>query len=181
MRFQGPHSRPSVLSRTVRLCLSLGVVPVFAPVRETGFQAAIENFNGRWQRAVWQRYHYRRLSEVAERSGRFVAALRQRSAPRIEAAPARRGFPPDWHLDLAARPQGKLIFLRRSDGQGRISLLGYEFPVDANWLHRLVRAEMVLGRTEGQLRFYRLRRSAPEDQPLLRTVKFDIEQKIFLE
>jgi hypothetical protein len=47
--FQGSHSAPDALGRVVRVCLQLGVSAVFAPPRESGFQAAIENFNGRWQ------------------------------------------------------------------------------------------------------------------------------------
>lgn len=179
MRFQGPHSRAGVLSRVTRLCLSLGVIPVFAPARETGFQNAIENYNGRWQRAVWQRYRYRRLGEVVERSDRFVAALRERTAPRIEAAPARRPFPRDWQLDLAARPVGKLIFLRRTDAQGQAELLGYKFAVCADWVHRLVRAEVDLD--AGRIRFFSLRRSAPDSQILLKTVRFTVDEQIFLE
>ena len=40
--FQGPHSHPDVVGRVSRLCLSLGVVPVFVVPREFGFQATIE-------------------------------------------------------------------------------------------------------------------------------------------
>ena len=42
--FTGPHTHPDTIGRVMRLCLSLGVVPVFAPPRETGFQAMIENY-----------------------------------------------------------------------------------------------------------------------------------------
>src|SRR5207247_1148840 len=38
-RFQGPHQHPDVVGRVMRLCLSLGVSVVFAPARESGFQA----------------------------------------------------------------------------------------------------------------------------------------------
>src|SRR5215213_1689013 len=95
----------------------LGVVPVFAPPRETGFQAAVENFNGRWQAKVWARFTHDGLASVTRRSDRFVAAARLRSAPRIESAPPRRPFPKDWkparalHEPLA----GRVVFLRRSD------------------------------------------------------------------
>ena len=41
-RFQGPHQHRDVVSRVMRLCLSLGVTPVFAPPREHGFQNAVE-------------------------------------------------------------------------------------------------------------------------------------------
>ena len=46
MIFQGTHRYPDALGRVIRLCLSLGVVPVFVPPREMGFQAMIESYNG---------------------------------------------------------------------------------------------------------------------------------------
>ena len=52
-RFQGPHAQPDAIGTVVKFCLSLGVVPVFAPPREHGMQNAIESFNGRWQANVW--------------------------------------------------------------------------------------------------------------------------------
>jgi len=51
-RFQGAHQFADTFGRVTRLCVSLGVVPVFAPPRETGFQAAVESYNGRWQAKV---------------------------------------------------------------------------------------------------------------------------------
>jgi len=43
-RFQGPHQHPNSIGRIIRLCLSLGVVPVFAPPREHGLQNGIESY-----------------------------------------------------------------------------------------------------------------------------------------
>ena len=39
VRFQGGHNHPDVIGRVMRLCLALGVTPVFAPPVEMGFQA----------------------------------------------------------------------------------------------------------------------------------------------
>lgn len=179
MRFQGPHSRPGVLSRVVRLCLSLGVIPVFVPPRETGFQAAIENLNGRWQKAVWERFTHRRLSGLQVRSGRFVTALNRKVAVRRQDAPERRSFPDPWQLDLKAHPRGRLIFLRRTDDRGQIDLLGYRFAVSSCWLNRLVRAQIDLDRE--MIHFHGLRRRDPDDQPLLNMVPFNLQEKIFME
>jgi putative transposase len=41
--FQGTHAHPDVIGRVSRLCLSLGVVPVFVVPHEFGFQSMIEN------------------------------------------------------------------------------------------------------------------------------------------
>jgi len=164
--FAGAHARADTFGRVIRLCLSLGVTPVFAPPRETGFQAAVENYNGRWQAKVWARFEHDALASVLGRSDRFVAAARLRSAARIEAAPPRRPFPKGWVVDLQTL-RGRVIFLRRSDASGRVSLLGHTFDVDGNWANRLARAEVDLDNK--RVRFHALRRRKPSWQPLLKT------------
>lgn len=177
--FQGPHQHADTVGRVSRLCLSLDVTPVFAPPRETGFQAAIENFNGRWQAAVWNRFHFVSRAHLRSQSDRFVTAHRRRRAARIEAAPGRWEFPDDWELDLQMLPDGRLIFLRRTDDSGRARLLGRTFAVDRNWPHRLVRAEVDLA--TDRIRFYALRRRAPNHQPLLKEIEHHIPRKKFHE
>jgi putative transposase len=164
-RFQGAHQHRDVISRVMRACLSLGVTPVFIPPRESGFQAAIEAFNGRWQKYVWARYHHASVLQLAERSARYILAHRERHAARIDHAPARRPFPANWNLDLQAVPPGRLIYLRRTTEQGSVNLLGHNFRVDPHWPHRLVRCEVDLD--PGHLRFFALRRRDPDAQPLL--------------
>jgi hypothetical protein len=177
--FQGPHQHRDVISSVMRLCLSLGVVPVFAPPRETGFQAAVESFNGRWQAKVWTRFQHESLQALQAQSARYVAAHRQRTALRREAAPERRVFPAGWSLDLQARPQGMVIFLRRTTAQGHAMFLGRSFEVDSTWPHRLVRCDVDLN--NNVIRFYALRRRAPEQQPLLREVPYALPDRRFRE
>lgn len=177
--FEGAQVHPDTLGRVTRACLSLGVVPVFVPPRETGFQAAIEGFNGLWQAKVWARFHHESLKGVRAQSARYVAAHRQRSAARIETAPERRRFPQRWQLDLQAHPQGRLVFLRRSNAHGEVQLLGRTFAVDRRWQHRLVRAEVDL--TAQRIRFYTLRRRAPDQQPLVKEIHYGLPRRKFTE
>jgi transposase len=177
--FQGPHQHKDVVGRVARLCLGLGIVPVFAPPREPGFQAAIENYNGRWQAKVWARFTHESLEGLEAQSGRYVAASRLRAAARIEAAPSRRPFPKAWAPDLQAAPRGRIIYLRRTGATGGVELLGRHFEVDATWPHRLVRAEVDLD--AGQIRFYALRRRDPAHQPLLREVAYKLPRRRFQE
>jgi hypothetical protein len=79
--FEGPQIHPDTIGRVARACLSLGVVPVFVPPRETGFQAAIEGFNGLWQAKVWARFQYPSLEGLQAQSARYVTAHRQRIHP----------------------------------------------------------------------------------------------------
>lgn len=177
--FQGSHHGQDSLGRVVRTCLQLGVTPVFAPPQESGFQAAVENFNGRWQAKVWARFHHASLAALQECSRRYVHAYRTRAAARIEAAPTRRPFPAAWQPDLQAHPVGTLIFIRRSTEAGTVSLLGRTFGVDPLWPHRLVRCEVNLNTQT--IRFHALRRREPHSQPLLHEAPYSFPRRRFVE
>lgn len=177
--FQGSHHGQDSLGRVVRTCLRLGVTPVFAPPQESGFQAAVENFNGRWQAKVWARFYHQSLAALHEQSQRYVCAYRARAAARIEAAPPRRPFLPSWQPDLQAYPEGLVIFIRRSSEAGTVSLLGRSFDVDPLWPHRLVRCEVNL--SAELVRFHALRRREPHHQPLLREAPYRFPRRRFLE
>jgi len=175
--FQGPHAHPDTLGRVTRLCLCLGVVPVFVPPREPGFQAIIEGYNGTWQAKVWARFEHADLSDLEGHSSRFVAAHRRHRADRIESAPRRRAVPEGWKLDLQARPRGRIVYIRRTDASGVVELLNRRFEVDSQWPNRLVRAEVDLD--GGGVRFYRLRRREPADQPLLKRATHGLPERRF--
>ncbi len=176
-RFQGTHTHPDVLGQVIRFCLLLGVTPVFAPAREHGPQNLNESFNHLWQQKVWHRFHHASALAFQARSDRFVAAYQRRRAAREDHAPGRRPFPKRWTLDLHQRPRGMVIYLRRTDEFGAIRVLGHRLEVDAQWVHRLVRAEVDL--EAQQIRCYRLRRRAPDEQPLVRTIKYVFPEKQF--
>ena len=72
-----------------------------------------------------------------------------------------------------------MVYLPRTDAEGRAEVLGRAFAVDRHWTHRLVRAAVDLD--AGMIRFYRLRRREPGDQPLLKTVVHRIQPKPFYE
>jgi hypothetical protein len=177
--FQGPHQWPNTFGRVTRLCLQLGVIPVFAPPREMGFQAAIESYHGRWQAKVWRRFEHDSLRTLRRHSDRYVDAARKRSVARRDAAPSRRSFTADWELDLQTPLQGTVIFLRRTNDKGVADLLGQSYPIDPQWPNRLVRTEVDL--TQGQIRCYRLRRREPTQQPLIKTIPYQTPKKPFHE
>ena len=174
-RFLGTHGYPDVLGRVPRLCLALGVTPVFAPIRETGFQAAIEGFNGLWQSRVWRRSWALDADELRDRSDRYIAAHRARRAGRIENAPERRPFPASLPTSRPGPPHGRLIFIRRTTLAGSVDILGRHYPVDRAWPHRLVRAELDLDAR--LIRVHALRRREPDDQPLLAEIAYRFPER----
>lgn len=177
--FQGAHQWPDSFGRVIRLCLQLKVIPVFAPPRETGFQAMIEAYNGRWQEKVWKRFVHTSHASLQARSDRFTAAARLRAAPRIEAAPRRRPFPKSWELNLKKPLKGQVVFIRRTNASGEVELLCHTYLVSPQWCNRLVRC--VVDLTQGKISFYRLRRRAPTEQPLIKTLVYKVPTKRFQE
>lgn len=175
--FQGAHQFADSIGRVSRLCLALHLIPVFVPPREPGFQNAIEGFNGLWQSKLWQRVPVRNARDLQRHSDRYVAAHRGRNARRRELAPARRPFPKGFRFNPKAPLRGTIIFLRRTDARGRVQLLGRTFTVSNAWLHRLVRCEVDL--TRHRIHCYALRRRAPEDQPLLASIRYHRIDKPF--
>lgn len=176
--FQGAHHFADTVGRVSRLCMALGIWVVFAPPREPGFQNAIEGFNGLWQAKLWQRYQFKDLAQLRQLSSCYISAHRTRSAARREHAPERRAFPKRFQLELNAPLNGTIIYLRRTDDEGRVHLLGRSLPVNKLWLHRLVRCEVDFA--AAQIRFYALRRRQPEEQPLLRVTAYHRAHKPFM-
>jgi hypothetical protein len=176
-RFQGAHQHKDSFGQVTRLCLQLGVTPVFVPPRETGFQAAIENYNGRWQAKVWSRFQHPSLKALVRRSQKFVAAAHDRSASRIQDAPQRRPFPVNWKFNPKLSLTETVIYLRRTNDKGDVSFLGRTFSVDRQWPHRLVRC--VVDLDKHRITFYRLRRREPLVQPKIKSLMYHPPTKPF--
>lgn len=175
--FQGAHQWPDSIGRVSRLCLALDVTPVFAPPREPGFQNSIEGFNGLWQAKVWQRFEFSDLQALIRHSACYIEARRQRNGKRLEVAPTRRPFPKAFRFNPKQPVHGTLIYLRRTDGKGRVQLLGHQLLVHAQWINRLVRCEVHLDRS--QIKCFALRRRAPTQQTLLATLPYHWPNKSF--
>ena len=175
--FQGAHQFADTVGRVSRLCLALGVVPVFAPPLEHGMQNTIEGFNALWQAKVWQRHRVGSIGELQMRSDQYIAAHRARTQPAADAAPTRRAMPRDFELNLRAPLTGQIIFIRRTNERGQVHLLGQRFSVSPDWPNRLTRCEVDFD--HHCIRCFALRRHAPTEQPLLTTLEYHRPDKPF--
>jgi len=175
--FQGAHHVADTIGAVSRLCLQLGVIPVFVPPLEHGMQNTIESFNALWQAKVWQRHRVVDLRELQVRSGQYIAAHRARATTARDDIPGRRRVPSGFEFRSRAPLRGQLIFIRRTSEAGHVSLLGRTFAVSPTWTHRLVRCEVDL--THQQIRCFALRRRAPAEQPLLATIAYHRVDKPF--
>lgn len=175
--FQGAHQFADTVGRVSRLCLALGVIPVFVPPLEHGMQNTIESFNGLWQAKVWQRHRVASIAELQACSDRYIAAHRARTQSAAEAAPPRLPMPKHLELNPHTPLTGQIIFIRRTSESGHAHLLGRRFAVSPDWPHRLVRCEVDFD--HHCIRCFALRRRAPTEQPLLATIEYHRPDKPF--
>lgn len=165
--FTGAHAQRPYLGRLVHWCLCLGVVPVFTPPGELGFQASIEAYNRRWQERVWRRWRHPSLTALQQRSAAFVHAYGRR-AQLTRVAPPRH----PW-ITPAAHPRiHRIVLLRRLDASGHLLLCARHLTISARWANRLVRCELDVA--HHRLQVYGLRRRDPTYQPQLLTRTFPV-------
>lgn len=159
--FTGAHAQRPYLGRLVHWCLCVGVVPVFTPPCELGFQAAIEAYNRRWQERVWRRWRHRNLPALQRRSDAFVAAYTDRAqANRAYCIPRT-----PWVTPGRTPRIDRIVLLRRLDATGAVVLCAQRLHIAPHWAHRLVRCEV--HPQQQRVQIYGLRRRDPLVQPLL--------------
>jgi len=150
------------LSRVIRLCLRLGVSPVFIPEGEPQFNGSAENFNGWFQEPLFQ-HHFRRPGDLRRELARLQEAVNtQHVHPRLGGqtpAQHRRGLRlqklpasfvvPTGRLLLA---EGRVTFLRRVSWAGTVTVLSQSFRVGKR--HRGLYLRLVVDTGRGCLTAY---------------------------
>lgn len=154
------------LSQVIRLHLLLGVHLLFIPRGEPGRNAGVESFNGLWQKRVLRHpcpdlhalrsysrrfldyYHFQKPSRSlnrAEHGTRFPDLLRDRLWPTFRHLPE--GFSLEDFREAQgplASPiaKGRVSYIRKVDGRGRIEFNGASYYVGRALEHQYVVATL---------------------------------------
>jgi len=134
----------------VRLCLYLGIEPVFLPVGEPKRNAVVERINGLWAKQFWERNHFGTIKQVLRRQGVFLDWYAQVYTP-----PSLDGMTPAQAQrrvrrvrlskrqarDLPAKlpiTAGRVHFVRRVAPDGTIGFLGETWKVGQRLAHEYI-------------------------------------------
>jgi hypothetical protein len=145
----GPRGRRTV-GQFVRLCLAVGVEPIFLPFYEPERNELVEELNGLWQRVLWRRRRFGSLAQ-AQRSqpaflhwyrchyfppalGGSTPAQTSRRQPVVRLSALQRWRLPE-PLPITA---GRVHFLRRVSAHGEIVILNETWHVGQRWAGRYV-------------------------------------------
>lgn len=139
--FCGGYKAPRIFGQFVRLCLYLGIEPIFIPFGEPERNGDVERVNGLWGSAFWKRRRFRSVAQVMRASPEFEAWYAQHYAP-----PKLKGHTPAQAQRQAHRrrlttrqvralpktlpiTEGRLHVLRLVSAEGTIVILNETWPV----------------------------------------------------
>jgi putative transposase len=133
LEFRGSNRYPRSLGKLSRVCLDLGVKPVFIPTREPWRNGVIENLNGLIQRLFLKAQtfetekHLRRETRTLETSintTHRLAALDGKTPQEFSAGAYVRSMPSnyDWRTRNLRLLKGKVTFIRLVRKSGKITL-----------------------------------------------------------
>lgn len=131
--FRGSNLYPRALSKLIRVCLDLGVQPVFIPIREPWRNGVVENLNGLLARFLLRlqifetekqlRKAVQRLETTINTTHRLPAL--KGKTPQEFAAHAKVRYPPaqyDWRTRNLQLVKGNVTFIRLVRKSGRITV-----------------------------------------------------------
>ena len=139
--FNGGYKVPRVFGAFVRLCLYVGIEPIFLPVGEPKRNRVVERLHGLWSQTFWRTHRFDTLAAVRRAAPQFLRFYMQRYHPpplqgatpaQAEAQVTRRQLTAE---EVALLPSvlpltaGRVHFLRLVSAQGQITLLNERWAV----------------------------------------------------
>jgi putative transposase len=185
--FTGGSKVPRVFGAFVRLCLYVGIEPIFLPVGEPKRNRVVERLHGLWSQTFWRRHRFSSLTAVRRAAPHFLRFYTQRYHP-----PALYGATPGQAQQQATRRHltaeesalvpselpltaGRVHFLRLVTAQGQITLLNETWSVGKRLAGEYVWASS--NTTRRRLLIYH-RRSAQARVRLVRTFRYRLYEQV---
>ena len=185
--FYGGRKAPRRLGQVVRLCLYVGIEPIFIPVGEAKRNGDVERLHGIWDQAVWQQVHFDSVKAAQDFTPQFEQWYMNEYEP-----PKLNGQTPQQAADNAPRyrltasrcqtiPEilpivaGRIHFIRRVDDDGKIEVLNEQQPISKRLAGEYVWATLWTHRRRLDV-FYR--RSDNEPVKRIKTIHYPMGEHV---
>jgi len=131
--FRGSNLHPRSPSKLMRVCLDLGIQPVFIPLREPWRNGVVENLNGLLARFLFRTHTFQTEKQLHQAVQRMQTTINtthrlpalQGKTPQEFTAHARLRYPPagyEWRRRNLQLLKGNVTFIRLVRKSGRITL-----------------------------------------------------------
>ncbi len=135
--FRGSNRHPRALSKLMRVCLDLGIQPIFIPICEPWRNGVVENLNGLLDRFLFRTKTFeteKQLHQAVQRMEMTINTTHRLSTlqgrtPQEFAAHACLRYPPndyDWRTRDLRLLKGKVTFIRFVRKSGRITVTAHD-------------------------------------------------------
>jgi len=185
--FCGGYKTPRLFGQFVRLCLYLGIEVIFLPIAEPTCNGEVEELNGLWAHAFWERQRFASFGRVVRASPAFVHWYTTDYAPPLleglTPQQAQRGTPKHRltasqiaHLpDPLPITAGRLHFVRKVKPDGTVSILNETWKVGKRLTGKYVWATIITHCRRLEIWY---QRSAQQDWRLHKTYAYDISETV---
>lgn len=156
--FCGSRRVPHHVGYIVRLCLYVGIEPIFIPVGEARRHGDVEQLHGVWDKAVWQQVHFETVPAAQDFTPQFERWSMNECEPPIlkgqtpcaveRGRPCARLTESRWQTIPDELPivAGRIHFIRQVSAEGTIEVLNEHWPISKRlaghyvwvtlWTHR---------------------------------------------
>jgi len=179
--FIGDLIHPRHFSRVVRLCLRVGIEPVFIAPGKPWMNGKIEDFNGDFKVNLWEKEQWIDLGHIRREAIIFLIRHNNRQdwmnrKIKMDAIPHRK-LAKDFEIGANNLPitEGKVHFIRQVKGDGTISVLNEDFDVGESLVNEYVWA--TIDTKQGQLMIY-YRGVDEEKAEVIKIYKYDVGESI---
>jgi putative transposase len=185
--FCGGYKAPRIFGRFVRLCLFVGIELVFLPVAEPESNGEVEELNGLWAHAFWERQRFPSFARVGRASPAFVQwYMTDYAPPRLKGLTPTQAQRTETKRRLTAAhiaglptalpiTAGRIHFIRKVKPDGTISLLNETWKVSRRLAGKYVWATIITHCRRLDIWY---QRSAQHDWRLLKTYAYDIPETV---
>jgi putative transposase len=185
--FCGGYKAPRVFGQFVRLCLYLGIELIFLPVAEPERNGEVEEVNGLWGHAFWERRRFASRGRVRQASPAFVQWYMTDYAP-----PHLNGLTPQQAqrrepkhrltvAQIAQLPEmlpitaGRIHFVRQVHADGTVTILNETWKVSKRLAGQYVWATLITHCRRLDIWY---QRSVQHDWRLLKTYAYDLPEPV---
>lgn len=185
--FCGGYKAPRVFGQFVRLCLYLGIELIFLPVAEPERNGEVEEVNGLWGHAFWERRRFASRGRVRQASPTFVQWYMTEYAPPhlngLTPQQAQRRERRHWltAAQIAHLPEtlpitaGRIHFVRKVQADGTVTVLNETWKVGKRLAGQYVWATLITHCRRLEIWY---QRSAQHEWRLLKTYHYELPETV---
>jgi len=179
LSYRGSNKYPRTLGDVIKLCLYLGVEPIFIPEAEPWRQGVIEKFNDVYDKMFFRTQIFKDFDHLSKESQVFenfhnnnhrYSKLKGKTPWAVHSSVTKRVLSPSFSLHKQCIPfrDGKVSFIRLTDKEGKARFFTETFLVDKDLVNEYVKGTIFT--KENLLRFY-------YDGKVIKTYKYKVNKR----